>query len=232
MLKKFFKQYGCIIAIDTETTGLDFKLDKIIELSAVRITGDGKVTDELDFLIKLPDNMTVPPEIEKLTGITNEKLAAEGVGAQFACESFAKLFENDEKILLTAYNAQFDMNFLYYFLCENKRTDILKKINMLDAYTVYKDRHNYPHKLENAIETYGLQEKVVNSHRAIDDTLALVEVLKAMENEKDDLENYINLFGYNPKYGVSGKKISSVKYAPQPYNSKKALYETAKVTNI
>ena len=103
--------------------------------------------------------------------------------------------------------------------------NILKKIKMLDAYTVYRDRREYPHKLENAIEAYNLGDKVVNSHRAIDDTLALVEVLKAMEEERSDLHLYINLFGYNPKYGVSGSKISSVRYVSQPYNSPRKLYE-------
>ncbi len=227
MLDRFFDNYDCIIAVDTETTGLDFKLDQIIELSAVKIireNGEIKVTDELDFLISLPDGMKVPPEIEKLTGITNEKLLCEGVPARDACERFVSLFDGS-KILVTAYNAQFDMNFIYYFLAQHKSADILRKINMLDAYTIYKDRHEYPHRLENAIIAYNLQDKVVNSHRAIDDTLALVEVLKAMEAECDDLYMYINLFGYNPKYGVSGNKISSVRYAPQPFNSKNKLYE-------
>ena len=30
----------------------------------------------------------------------------------------------------------------------------------LDAYTVYRDRREYPHKLENAIEAYNLGDKV------------------------------------------------------------------------
>jgi DNA polymerase-3 subunit epsilon len=40
-------------------------------------------------------------------------------------------------------------------------------------------------------------------------------------------DRYINLFGYNPKHGISGKKISSVTYLPQPYNRPKGakLYE-------
>ncbi len=37
---------------------------------------------------------------------------------------------------------------------------------------------------------------------------------------------YVNLFGYNPKYGIEGKPIGSVTYQPQPYNPKKPLYET------
>ena len=90
--------------------------------------------------------------------------------------------------------------------------------------TVYKDRHSYPHKLCNAIEVYGLSDKVVNSHRAVDDVLATVEVMKAMELEKADLEQYINLFGYNPKYGVDGKPIGSVTYKPQKFDPPAPLY--------
>jgi len=36
---------------------------------------------------------------------------------------------------------------------------------------------------------------------------------------------YVNLFGYNPKYGIEGKPIGSVTYKPQPYKPKRALYE-------
>lgn len=226
MLDKLFALYDSIVILDTETTGLDFINDKIIELSAVRIVLEGgiiKVTDELDEFIKLPPSKTVPPEIEKLTGITNEILLTEGDTSKNVCDKFIRLFR-DNKILVIAYNAQFDMNFIYYFLVENNSASILKKINMLDALTVYKDRAGYPHKLENAIVKYNLGNKVVNSHRAIDDTLALIEVLKAMSEEEDDLHRYINLFGYNPKYGVSGSKISSITYKPQPYNSKGKLY--------
>ena len=49
--------------------------------------------------------------------------------------------------------------------------------------------------------------------------------MEAMAAESDDLAEYINLFGYNPKYGISGPKISSVRYVPQPYASSKKVYE-------
>ena len=82
----------------------------------------------------------------------------------------------------------------------------------------------YTHKLCNAIEAYGLTE-AENSHRAVDDARATVLLLEAVAAEKDDLMRYIDLFGTHPKYGLSGKKISSVTYCPQPYDRRVPLYE-------
>ena len=101
---------------------------------------------------------------------------------------------------------------------------ILKGKDKLDLLTVYKDRRAYPHKLCNAIDAYGLSGKVCNSHRAVDDVLATLEVMKSMEAEREDLEKYINLFGYNPKYGIDGKPIGSVTYKPQGFEPKGRLY--------
>lgn len=226
-LKKLFDGFDSIIVLDTETSGLDPQKSTIIELSAVKLVCDGKnsiITDEFDYLIKLPEGETLDKKIVELTHITDEMLRTEGLSEKEVCQKFTDLFSED-KILIVAYNAQFDMNFLFYFLARHNNAHILKKICMLDALTVYKDRHVYPHKLENAILVYGLEDKVQNSHRAIDDTLATVEVLKCMDTECDDLEKYINLFGYNPKYGVSMKKISSVTYKPQGYQRFNKLYE-------
>ena len=127
--------------------------------------------------------------------------------------------------LLLAYNAHFDLSFLYYLLLRDGDPMILKGKDKLDLLTVYKDRHSYPHKLCNAIEVYGLSDQVVNSHRAVDDVIATVAVMVEMEKERDDLHNYVNLFGYNPKYGLEGKPIGSVTYKPQGYNPLRPLYE-------
>ena len=65
----------------------------------------------------------------------------------------------------------------------------------------------------------------MNSHRAVDDARATVRLLEKMAAERDDLERYIDLFGTHPKYGVSGRKISSVTYCAQPYQRTMPLYE-------
>ena len=127
--------------------------------------------------------------------------------------------------LLLAYNAHFDLSFLFYLLLRNGDPAILKGKDKLDLLTVYKDRRNYPHKLCNAIDAYGLTGKVVNSHRAVDDVLATLEVMKAMEAERPDLLCYVNLFGYHPTYGLGSKPIGSVTYKPQPTPAYFPLYK-------
>lgn len=215
-----------IVVLDTETSGLSFTNDEIIEFSAVRLEWvDGVLTPvaEIDEFVRLSEGRRLDAKIIELTGITDEMLLTQGISKQEICGILAQLLP--PRTLITAYNAQFDLLFLYHLLSRHGDAKILKNQPKLDLLTVYKDRRVFPHKLCNAIEAYDLQDKVCNSHRAIDDVLATVEVMKAMRQERDDLDRYINLFGYNKKYGVSGQRISSVTYAPQGYENLTPLYE-------
>lgn len=223
MINSLFDSYDNIIVLDTETTGIDPKVDEIIELAAIRLAAEGSAPQtELDMFISLSSGRKLPPLITDITGITDETLKREGVQKEVACHRLTELM-NCSNPLLVAYNAQFDLCFLFYFLQRCGCAEILKAVGMLDAMTVYKDRRAYPHKLSDAVAAYSLSAR--NTHRAIDDARATLELLCAMERERDDLNQYLNLFGYNPKYGVSGPKISSVKYVPQEYGSGKRAYE-------
>ena len=224
-LKELFDRYDRLVLFDTETTGLNFSRDEIIEFAAVVVElVDGKTTvvQEYDELIALSPGGFVPPEIEKLTGISTQDLREKGLAKTRVARDIAEMLRGN--CLLLAYNAHFDLSFLYYFLLRHGDCTVLKGKDKLDLLTVYKDRRPYPHKLANAIEAYGLSGKVVNSHRAVDDVLATVAVMEEMAAEKDDLLNYVNLFGFNPKFGISGKPIGTVTYKPQPYNPRQPLY--------
>ena len=226
MFDSLFSKYDRLVLFDTETTGLQFARDEIIEFAAVvveRVNGIPKVVQEYDELIALSPGGFVPPKIEQLTGITTQDLREKGLPKTRVARDVAEMIRGNT--LLLAYNAHFDLSFLFYFLLRHGDATVLKGKDKLDLYTVYRDRKPYPHKLSNAIDAYGLTGKVVNSHRAVDDVLATVAVMEEMEQEKDDLMRYVNLFGYNPKYGIDGKPIGSVTYKPQPYDPKKPLYE-------
>ena len=221
-----FARYDKLVLFDTETTGLQYSRDEIIEFAAVvveKVNGVPTVTKEYDELVSLSPGGFVPPKIEELTGISTQDIRERGLSKARVCRDIAEMISGNT--LLLAYNAHFDLSFLFYMLLRSGDISILKGKDKLDLLTVYRDRHSYPHKLCSAIDQYGLSGKVVNSHRAVDDVIATVAVMEEMEKEKDDLLNYINLFGYNPKYGVEGKPIGSVTYKPQPYNPRCPLYE-------
>ena len=216
---KLTEKYDKFVIFDTETTGLDFARDEIIEFSAVVLEKQGNqvvVTEEYDNLVTLSPGNTVPEMITRLTGISTLDIQQRGIPKAQVCTDIARMFAGNT--LLLAYNAHFDLSFLFYLLLRNGDPTILRGKDKLDLLTVYKDRREFPHKLCNAIDAYGLSGKVVNSHRAIDDVLATVAVMEAMATERDDLLQYINLFGYNPKYGIDGKPIGSVTYKPQGFH--------------
>ena len=226
MFASLFEKYDRLVLFDTETTGLAYSRDEIIEFSAVvvePVDGEPKITREYDELVALSPGGFVPPKIEQLTGISTQDLRERGLSKTRVCRDIAELIEGNT--LLLAYNAHFDLSFLFYLLLRSGDPAILKGKDKLDLLTVYKDRHPYPHRLCSAIEQYGLSGKVVNSHRAVDDVIATVAVMEEMEKEKDDLLRYVNLFGYNPKYGIEGKPIGSVTYKAQPFDPVKPLYE-------
>ena len=225
-LGNILQKYDKLVLFDTETTGLDFARDEIIEFSAVVLEVRGEeavVIREYDNLVTLSPGNTVPPMIENLTGISTMDILERGIPKEQLCADIAEMVAGNT--LLLAYNAHFDLSFLFYLLLRNGDPTILKGKDKLDLLTVYKDRKPFPHKLCNAIEAYGLSGQVVNSHRAIDDVLATVAVMEAMAVQKDDLCQYINLFGYNPKYGIDGKPIGSVTYKSQSFMRGKPLYD-------
>ena len=220
-----FEKYDRLVLFDTETTGLQYSRDEIIEFAAVVVeqrNGQHTIVQEYDELVSLSPGGFVPQMITDLTGISTQDLREKGLPKARVARDISEMMQGN--VLLLAYNAHFDLSFLYYFLLRDGDPMILKGKDKLDLLTVYKDRRSYPHKLCNAIDAYGLSGKVVNSHRAVDDVVATVAVMEEMEKEKADLLNYVNLFGYNPKYGIGGKPIGSITYKPQPYDPVAPLY--------
>lgn len=223
-MKEILERYPKILVFDTETTGIHGKTDEIIQFSSVTVTASPEgmaVCGSFDALITLTPGRRLPGEIVRLTGITEEDIAARGISKESACERIAGLIR--ESSLLAAYNAQFDLTFLYYLLAFHGDASCLGGRDKLDLLTVYRDRRPYPHRLANAIESYGLSD-VRNSHQAQDDALAAARLMEAMEAERQDLLNYVNLFGYNPRYGPPMPGIRSVRYRPQGFGSAGPLY--------
>ncbi len=223
-IETLLSRFDTVLVLDTETTGINCRTDEIIELAVLQaVCGPEGLSagEQMDVFVRLSPGRSLPPAITRLTGITPEQLLQEGIEKADAAARFCRMLSGG-RTLLVAYNAQFDLCFLYYFLQRLGLAGALKGVKMLDAMTIYKDRRPYPHKLANAVDAYQL--KTQNTHRAIDDAMATLELLQAMDAERPDLAEYLNLFGYNPKFGVSGPKIASIQYLPQGYDTAQPLY--------
>lgn len=76
-----FSKYDRLVLFDTETTGLAYNRDEIIEFAAVvleRVGGTPKVVQEYDQLVALSPGGFVPPKIQELTGISTQDLRERG----------------------------------------------------------------------------------------------------------------------------------------------------------
>lgn len=182
---------------------------------------DGEIVDEYDEFIKI--DRPLPQKITGITGITDEMLESEGLDEKTVADDLKERLTEDT--LMIAHNAQFDLSFVYYLLKRHYPDEvdgIVNKVDWLDTLSVLKDRKEYPHKLEDAVKYYKL--KKVNFHRAIDDTKALYEVYKKLKYDPlyttEELEDYINLFGFNKKYPIQGKILSpKISYKAQRFHN-------------
>ena len=202
---KKLTDYQNLIVFDLETTGFDPNKNQIIELSLM-------VLNPLDLsIIKNESHLIlskrpIPVEITKLTGIT-QKMTKNGL-SEDALFQILKTY-NDPSYLWLAYNIQFDIGFIESLF---NKYQIPFSGHLCDVMAIYKDNQAPPHALKNAIETY--QVTFQNTHRATDDVLATIEVFKALKTEVT-VEDYINVIGYHPKYGLKGPKYPWVSYYPQ-----------------
>jgi ATP-dependent DNA helicase DinG len=93
------------VAIDVETTGLDFSSDRVIEIGAVKFTG-GRPGAEFSSLVN--PGVPLPPVITELTGIADADVAAAPVFADIA----PKLLAFIANLPLCGHQITFDLTFL------------------------------------------------------------------------------------------------------------------------
>lgn len=94
-----------LVVLDTETTGLSFKNNELIEIAAARISGR-EIVDRFQTFVK--PSTPIPPEIQHLTHITELDVR----DAPDAQEAVAALAEFVGGVPVLAHNATFDRTFV------------------------------------------------------------------------------------------------------------------------
>lgn len=94
------------VVMDVETTGVDYEQDRIIEVGLLKIRKE-KICDHFQCFVQC--GRSVPENITKLTGISDEQVAKEGIAEDIAYEKIREFVGSD---LVVGYNLQFDLNFI------------------------------------------------------------------------------------------------------------------------
>ena len=217
ILKEALPGYESIVFFDLETTGLLPEKDRMLQLSAVSIKMSAAKLLSFNTYIRLEEGMVVPQKITELTGITDEMSKQYGISEEKALLSFGQWLDA-ERVIMVGHNVQFDLCFLLEACRRNTETcagvkALIDKSDYLDTLTVYRDRRQSPHDLKSAVSEYGVFHN--SSHHALEDAGGAFALCYLMGCEKNDLSIYINRFGINPKYGLTGYEIERVQYYEQ-----------------
>jgi DNA polymerase-3 subunit epsilon len=155
---------------DLETTGLNTKSDRIVELALIRLTPHG---DVLERVRRFNPGMPIPPESTAVHGITDEDVADEPAFSAVA-KSLADLLE---KCDLGGFNIRrFDIPLL---LEEFKRAGVPFSVEgrrLIDAQTIF--HREEPRDLSAAARFY-LEREHREAHTALGDIRTTAAVLAA-----------------------------------------------------
>lgn len=100
-----------LVAIDLETTGLDPKKERIIEIAAIKVK-DGVIVDRFETLIQ--PGRQLEERVKEITGIQNEDL----MGAPFIKNVLDELEIFLEDLPLLGHSVLFDYSFFKKGFCE------------------------------------------------------------------------------------------------------------------
>ncbi len=167
-----------VVFFDLETTGLDMKYDRVIEIGAVKIYPDGR---KENFTQRINPSMRISAEIAALTGITNEAVAEAPTFAQ-AAPSVAAFFENCD---LGGYNiARFDVKVMVE---EFKRVGMNFKLEeraVIDSQVIF---HQKEKRDLSAAYKFYCDKDLTAAHSAQADIDATFEVFLAQMKRYPDL---------------------------------------------
>lgn len=160
--------------IDLETTGATATGDRITEIGIVRVI-DGRVEEEWSTLVN-PER-SIPPEIRRLTGISNAMVADAPTFAEIRHQVLDRLADH----LFIAHNARFDYGFL-----KNEFRRAGARFSAEVLCTVRLSRKLYPgqrhHGLDALIDRHMLSG--ANRHRALGDARLIWEFVQKLYRDK------------------------------------------------
>ena len=181
-----------LIFFDLETTGINIAVDRIVEISWLKIFPSGEERSHTQLV-----NPTIPidPRVTAIHGISDEDVKDKPTFAEIA-QSLANEFEGCD---FAGYNSnKFDIPLLAEeFLRVNVDFDIGKR-KFIDVQVIF---HKMEQRTLGAAYKFYCQKELINAHSAEADTRATYEILMAQLDHYENLENDVDyLSGFSSQY--------------------------------
>lgn len=160
------------IIFDTETTGLDNRMDRIIEIGGIELFNHFPTGRTLHLFVN-PGDQKVHPDALAVHGITDEFLKDKPPFADVV-EEILEFFGDDGKWI--AHNATFDMGFVNAELARLGQPPILPD-RVIDTLSLARRKHPMgPNSLDALCRRYGIDNSHRTKHGALLDSELLAEV--------------------------------------------------------
>lgn len=189
------------LILDTETTGLDYVEDKIIEIGIIELIDDIRTNN--NFHIYINPNQKISMDAQKIHGLTNEFLDKEKMFPDIADE-FLKFIGDD---ILIIHNSQFDLNFINKELENCGRKKIVNPI--ID--TINLARKKFPGQTVN-LDALCRKLNIVNTrkeyHGALLDADLLCKVYLKISAGKQEM---LNLSNFNNRKHVNLNSVDDIR---------------------
>lgn len=173
--------------VDFETTGIDPEKCFVTEIGAALFNPDTwEITETFSCFVHEPKALPLPPEITKLTGITDEMVFNLGIEPKLAFTRLKAFLEKAKFVI--AHNAPFDEGF-YYMECARAGIPVPQTM-------WYCSNTDVPHvdkfcrKLSHLAFDYGAQVDISKLHRALDDVKLMGQMLKGSGFTFDQIKAY------------------------------------------
>ncbi|MEE2961317.1 MAG: 3'-5' exonuclease [Myxococcota bacterium] len=176
MSENFYLQRP-IVSFDLETTGLSVENDRIVEISCVKLSANGREV----LTRRVNPERPIPPEAAAIHGITDADVQDAPPFREVADEVFNFMREAD----LTGFNiARFDMPLLKNEFARLDVTFPEPNTAIVDSHTIFTRRE--PRNLTAAYRFY-CDKTLDNAHSAEPDAIAAADVLMAQLEKYEDL---------------------------------------------
>lgn len=161
---------GDYTVIDLEMTGLNPKLDKVIEIGAVRVRGHKEAAR---YATLVNPRRSIPERVVELTGITNEEVAA-GLDEDEAMQALIAFIGDD---VMVGHNVSFDYSFMKQWAVNKRIPLTLRACDTLRiARAILPGEQSK--KLEDLCVYYRIERE--RAHRALDDAVETHRILECM----------------------------------------------------